>query len=173
MRYRSNPLGHDCSWLITNLTVRLMFLFCCIIHQTICPDKETKCPENGQLHYVISSTVTHTHTHTHTPHIMSTCPCNFVWTKRQNVQKMANCFMLFRALLHTHTHTHTHTHHTLWAHVHAILSGQRGKMSRKWPIALCYFEHWLHTHTHTHTHTHHIMSTCQLVVWSIITRSLV
>ena len=29
MRYtcRSNPLGHDCSWLIINLPMRLMFLF--------------------------------------------------------------------------------------------------------------------------------------------------
>ena len=35
MRYRSIPLGHDCSWLIINFVVRL--LFCIVTNQTICP----------------------------------------------------------------------------------------------------------------------------------------
>ena len=60
MIYKINPLDHDCSWLIINLAVRSLYLFCCIIFitsQTICPVK-----------------------------------CNFVWTRRQNVRKIANCW---------------------------------------------------------------------------------
>ena len=42
MRYRSNPLGHDCSWLIINLPMRLMYFLYysnLITNQTICPVK--------------------------------------------------------------------------------------------------------------------------------------
>ena len=55
MRYTSNPLDHDCSWLIINLTVRLLFLFCSIILITnhgICPDRQRgkmSSPDNSQL----------------------------------------------------------------------------------------------------------------------------
>ena len=47
MRYRSNQLGHDCSYI----------LFFAIFLQPISPDKEVKCLENGQLLDVISSIV--------------------------------------------------------------------------------------------------------------------
>ena len=79
-RYRSNLLGHDCSWLIINFTMRLLmslpiFLF---YNQKICP--------------VIY---------------------NFVQTKSQNVQKMANCWVLFWALgqasIYSLIHLFTHS----------------------------------------------------------------
>ena len=39
VRYRSNPLGHDCSWLIINLAVRILFCIILITNQTIYPVK--------------------------------------------------------------------------------------------------------------------------------------
>ena len=78
MRYRSNPLVHDCFWLIINPTVRLLVCIILMNNETICSVK-----------------------------------CNFVRTKNQNVQKMANWWMLFRALclllLHMCKHINFHS----------------------------------------------------------------
>ena len=45
-------LGHDCSWLIINFTVMLLYLLL-ITNHIICPNKKAICPENGQLLGVI------------------------------------------------------------------------------------------------------------------------
>ena len=61
MRYL---LGHDCSWLIIYLAVWgyctnfLCYLIRqCVQSKAICPDKELKCTENGQLLDIISDAV--------------------------------------------------------------------------------------------------------------------
>ena len=51
---RNNPLGHDCSWLTSNLAVRLLYLCFCITNQTICSFKYNFVQTIGRYRYEMS-----------------------------------------------------------------------------------------------------------------------